>query len=57
MRNFPLGTYLLAIAIFLPVPVIRKTLCLDSPMFLDGYVAVQRSLGEEFDYKDLTVVK
>jgi hypothetical protein len=33
--------------------VVQKALCVDSPMFLDGYVGIQGSLGEEFYYTDL----
>jgi len=64
MPTFLLGTYLFAIAVFLSVPVkspvtfvIQKTLCLDSPTFLDRCVAMKGSLGEEFCYKDLALVK
>jgi hypothetical protein len=64
MPTFLLGTYLFANAVFLSVPVkspvtfvIQKTLCLDSPTFLYRYVAVKGSLGEEFCYKILALVK
>jgi len=64
MPTFLLGTYLFAVAVFFSVPVkslvtfvIQKTLCLDSPTFLDRYVAVIGSLGEKFCYKDLALVK
>jgi len=60
MRTFLLGTHLFAIAVFLslhvksPVTfVIQKTLCLDSPTYLDDYVTAKGSLGEKFYYKDL----
>ena len=64
MRTFLLETYLFAIAVFLSLPVkspvtfvVQKPLCLDSPTLLDAYAAVQGSLGEEFYYRDLALVK